>query len=253
MKKSSDLHEEESPKFRLTVDEKQLRVILDALDMYSRMGMGQLDVAVEEFLRTYFMDIYYDELVDSSSDRTRGMAVKDHVDAVKNLVFGHASNGSWSIYNRQVPRVCREAYDLQQVFRKTLALRRLQRAREAGEEEAAAHIRMTVDMGFYHPANPEWLPAHAEDLSEPEPPKTTSLDGPTRLVCTLGRLGFDTSNPRWLQGASYGDLLRLPGIGRTYADKLVAWAKEHRIIVDPSYERQRLVSGATSWRMENRS
>jgi hypothetical protein len=148
-------------KFTITVDDKQLRVINDALDMYSRMGMGQLDVSVEEFLRMHFYKLYYEQPAADASEAlevelTRGKLVEAYINDVKALVFGHPPNGSWGIYNDKVPQPCREAYDLKQVFRKALAEQRLEKAKAAGEEELAKHIAITVDMGSYLPSNPEW-------------------------------------------------------------------------------------------------
>lgn len=148
-------------KFTITVDDKQLRVICDALDMYSRMGMGQLDVSVEEFLRMHFYKLYYEQRVDEASDSSgadieKGKLVEAYIADVKALVFGHSPNGSWGIYNDKVPQVCREAYDIKQVFRKTLAEHRLKEAEVQGDEDIAAHIRCTVDMRDYMASNPEW-------------------------------------------------------------------------------------------------
>jgi hypothetical protein len=146
-------------KFTITVEDKQLRVINDALDMYSRMGMGQLDVSVEEFLRMHFYKLYYEEPAAEETtppDLTRGKLVEAYINDVKALVFGHPPNGSWGIYNDKVPQRCREAYDLKQVFRKALAEQRLKRAKAEGKEELASHIAITVDMGSYLPSNPEW-------------------------------------------------------------------------------------------------
>lgn len=99
-------------RFVIEMNEAQLQVIIDALDNYSRMGMGQLDVSVEEFLRLSFYERYHERC---------GNEVKFLVDDIKALVFGHSPNSSWSIGNDEVPAKCREAYDIQQVVRKVLA------------------------------------------------------------------------------------------------------------------------------------
>lgn len=158
-------------KFTITVDDKQLQVINDALDMYSRMGMGQLDVSVEEFLRMHFYQLYYEQPAAEETtppDLTRGKLVEAYINDVKALVFNHPPNGSWGIYNDKVPRACREAYDLKQVFRKVLAEQRLKKAKAKGEEELAKHIAITVDMGNYLPSNPEWPAADAAPVASLE-------------------------------------------------------------------------------------
>ena len=148
-------------KFILEVEERQLRVILSALDMYSRMGMGQLDVAVEEFLNRRFK---YDEAIVPFPVPYPGeprLAVKWLINTLKAVVFGHPPNGSWGISAEEVPLGCREAFDLRQVFRKALAEENHRRALAEGDENRARAIRTRVDMGSYMASNPGWPKAKA--------------------------------------------------------------------------------------------
>lgn len=168
--------------YTITLSEKQLRVVNDALDMYSRMGMGQLEVAVEEFLRTYFFKRYHEvpEAVpnpDKTESRkrecpsdedwvttTRGRLVKALIDRVKYLVFGHPPNGSWGTHNEKVPWRSREAYDIKQVTRKAIAEARM--ADPDVPEKSKRHIKYTVDMGMYLATNPDLPPVKCALVTE---------------------------------------------------------------------------------------
>lgn len=157
-------------KYRIELEERQLRVVLSALDMYFRMGMGQLDVSVDEFLRLEFAARYYEQPLDpvkyrADYDRSiaqhlpvKGPKVRELLDEVKQLVFGHASNASWGVRNEQVPVACREAYDILQVLRRCRAVERIKRLEADGDLENAQGVATCVDMRDYHPTNPEWPP-----------------------------------------------------------------------------------------------
>jgi hypothetical protein len=108
--------------FTFEVNEYQLQVLRQALDNYARMGMGQLNVSVEEFLRQHFYDDSWSQPLDPAYERiTKGFKVKYLVNQIKMLVFGHPPNGSWGIYNKQVPKACREAYDIRQIVGRVLS------------------------------------------------------------------------------------------------------------------------------------
>jgi len=148
-----------SDKYTVTLTEEQLRIVNDALDLYSRLGMGQLEI-VEEFLRTRFYKRYYD-INDgpAGSPVTRGQIVRDQVDTVKALVFDHPPNGSWGIADERVPADCREAYDIYQVTRKAVAETRL--ARE-DDPERRSFMRLSVHLHDYMPTNPGMPPVEVK-------------------------------------------------------------------------------------------
>ena len=102
--------------YTFEVNENQLHVLRAALDNYARMGMGQLDVSVAEFLRNKFYDDSWDEQLDPVYERvTKRNKVDQLVNRLKDLIFGHPPNGSWGISNEKVPKDCREAYDIRQI------------------------------------------------------------------------------------------------------------------------------------------
>lgn len=137
-------------KVTIEMNDKQAGVIIDALDMYSRVGMGQLEI-IEEFLRMHFWGKFDKYKVSTIFNETRRQ-----ISIIKALVFDHSPNGSWGIFNEEVPQSCREAFDIIQALRKPLAVTRVAELEEEGKDVLANHVRQTVDMGDYMPANPDW-------------------------------------------------------------------------------------------------
>ena len=150
--------------YRIELDEKQLSVVIDALDNYHRMGMGQLDVSVEEFIRQhrpnsdYFVRMVQPKLLEPA------MLVAEYakllVNELKLVVWGHPPGASYGIYSKRVPQVCREAYDIKQILRKS----RWDQRMEAGIDIAATEASMFghVDSKSYLSANPEQPPVSCE-------------------------------------------------------------------------------------------
>jgi hypothetical protein len=68
-------------KYTLEVSEFQLQVLRQALDNYARMGMGQLDVSVDEFLRQNFYGMYGDGIYEEFP------VVINNRTAVANLIY----------------------------------------------------------------------------------------------------------------------------------------------------------------------
>jgi len=95
-------------KYNLTVTEEQARILTDALDLYSRIGIGQF----EEVLQVYDRNLKLDE---ETRDR-----IRIGLDIAKREA-GHPRSGSHGIHNEKVDDRFRAAYDLQQVVRNRLA------------------------------------------------------------------------------------------------------------------------------------
>ena len=115
-------------KFRIEMTQDQLLVLSDALEAYSRIGMGQLDVVIGDHIR-WHMDL----------DPNQRLLAEAHIAGLKQAAWGHAEHSSWSIGNPQVPARFREAYDIQQVVRQALA------------------PPSTYERAYY-PTHPEWPP-----------------------------------------------------------------------------------------------
>ena len=107
----------------LKVSEEQLRLIQQALDFYSRVGIGQFNAikdhpTFERHLHNEFKD------ENGKTDYERYHNVRDSVDMMliqpRNMLYNDSSigkNGSWGIHNPKVDDSCRDAYDLIQVIR----------------------------------------------------------------------------------------------------------------------------------------
>lgn len=107
----------------LTVTEKQLRLIQEALDFYSRIGIGQMDAIKDhptfsKYLREQVKD------TEGKVDYQKYHLIREQADDIftqgRNTLwndFTIGRNGSWGIHNPDVDESCMVAYDLLQVIR----------------------------------------------------------------------------------------------------------------------------------------
>lgn len=94
--------------YTLTMDAEQARILVLALDLYSRIGIGQF----EEITRVY--ETNGDLSIEKEED------LKVYLLKAK-AVAGHPVNGSYGIHNPHVSDKFRVAWDIQQVVRHRLA------------------------------------------------------------------------------------------------------------------------------------
>lgn len=98
-------------KWSLEINEEQARVIQNALDLYSRIQMGQLE------------DIYYTAIMALNKYKTISrdnatMAIRQ----LKSILFPELlENSSYGIHSDKINDLARVAWDLQQVIRNRLA------------------------------------------------------------------------------------------------------------------------------------
>lgn len=99
--------------YRLEMNSEQARAVIAALDLFSRIGMGQLE-EIEHF-------IAWEGVLKIREPHTLIMrdALRDLCNQMK-AILGHPTNGSWGITNAEVPKRCRVAYDLQCVLRQVV-------------------------------------------------------------------------------------------------------------------------------------
>lgn len=135
--------------YQIEMNEKQLLHLLDALDLYSRLGMGQLE-ALDDWIRLKF------QTYDADGEGYDSDYIRKLFQNIKAEVWCHPPNGSWGIHNSKVPTSCREAYDIKQVLRKARHSARMQDPNES--EETKKWIRFTVDGDSYFPTNPDLPP-----------------------------------------------------------------------------------------------
>lgn len=96
------------PKYSIVVDEAQARILAEALDLYMRIGIGQLTEVVRVYNYEWKTPIpTVDRLVDVMNEAKR--------------VIGFGPGGSYGIQSREVHDVFRQAYDIRQVIRHRLA------------------------------------------------------------------------------------------------------------------------------------
>ena len=106
---------------KLEVTEDQLRLIQQALDMYSRVGGSQFRIILEH--PTYEKSVYRNTVADGKDDWEAYHNIKDkaldYLTLARNTLTGEniPKNGSWGIYNEKVDESCRVAWDIQQKIR----------------------------------------------------------------------------------------------------------------------------------------
>jgi hypothetical protein len=91
--------------YNLELNEEHVAIINSALDLFSRVLMGQLD-EVEATLRWH----------DSTHDFAKFEELR-HILKRAKATLGHPSNGSYGIHQPEVHDRARQAYDIQQVLR----------------------------------------------------------------------------------------------------------------------------------------
>lgn len=99
--------------YRLDMSPRQARVILNALDTYSRIGIGQFQIVVETIQQLFGWDI----------DQDAQQYTRDCLDVAKKLILGLDPNASYGIPNQKdVSELARIAYDLHCVLRRQVAI-----------------------------------------------------------------------------------------------------------------------------------
>lgn len=99
--------------YQLILSEKQANILIEALDVYSRIGMGQLNIVAESITKQYDSNHHYRY----SSDVME--IVKSCMNTAK-LALGHPINGNLSIAGSDTPKSAQIAYDVQCVLRKSV-------------------------------------------------------------------------------------------------------------------------------------
>jgi len=98
-------------KYNIVVDEQQARILVAALDLYSRIGIGQLTEVVRVYNYEWKTPIpMVDRLVEVMNEAKR--------------VIGFGPGGSYGIHSPDVHDVFRRAFDIQCVIRHRLAFDR---------------------------------------------------------------------------------------------------------------------------------
>lgn len=109
---------------KLEVTNEQLRLIQNALDFYTRVGIGQFTVIKDH---ATFQKHLWNKFRDNDSgeiDFSKYHDTRDEVDELlaeaRNLLYCDSKfgvNGGWGIHHSNVDDSCRDAFDLVQVIR----------------------------------------------------------------------------------------------------------------------------------------
>jgi len=94
--------------YTLTINKKQAEVLIAALDLYTRIGIGQFEEIVNVYDRAAKLPLVIRD------------GMRNGFDFVKQLV-GHPTNGSYGIHHQDVDDDFRVSYDVKQVIRNRLA------------------------------------------------------------------------------------------------------------------------------------
>jgi hypothetical protein len=94
--------------YTLTMSEAQARLVIRALDIFTRIGIGQFEEVLAVYDRALNLDYQKRERLRISLNSAKAEA-------------GHPANGSYGIHNPEVNDDFRAAFDIQQVIRNRLA------------------------------------------------------------------------------------------------------------------------------------
>lgn len=108
---------------KLEVTNEQLRLIQHALDLYTRIGIGQFErIKQHPTFERHLYNEFKDE--EGNTDYGKFHQVRDEVDEIfnqaKRLLYNQpfaVKNGGWGIGHTNVDDSCRDAFDLVQVIR----------------------------------------------------------------------------------------------------------------------------------------
>lgn len=102
--KAKDIIELISKK-NIVLSANDIHVLVRVLDLYGRLGLGQLNFLTDELIMFYIHD-------DFNYEKAR-----DLCDDLKRFLFNFQPNSSYGIHSKQMHNNFREAYDMQQVLR----------------------------------------------------------------------------------------------------------------------------------------
>ena len=98
-------------RYTLEVSAEQAQLLVQALDHYSRTGIGQFEDVINVYDHDYRMSLHKKEELRAALNLAKGIAE-------------HLASGSYGIRNPKVADKFRQAYDIQQVIRNRLAFDR---------------------------------------------------------------------------------------------------------------------------------
>jgi hypothetical protein len=112
----------EPDRYMLSVSEGQLRVLIDALDTFARLGMGQLRTVAQSMLDmrlAQLRDAGRDVEADRTADRVDRTLLSNLAGAITEHIFGNDCGLSISSASHDA----KVAYEMEKVFQKAIAAR----------------------------------------------------------------------------------------------------------------------------------
>lgn len=141
----------------LVMTEEQAKVLRTALDVYWRIGLGDLGEVASLIARQH-----------APMPLRQWTMVRESLEAIKADVFGLAPNATHGIFSEEkVPAGAREVYDIVQVLRRALAKARWEEEEAARPPEERGGWKMDADFHDYLPAHPEWPPVEVRVVTLP--------------------------------------------------------------------------------------
>jgi hypothetical protein len=98
-------------KYQLELDEEQAKIIQRALDLYMRIGLGQIEYPVCDAITRARFDVSIDQFC----------AARDELAVVGEKLTGYASNASRGIGSPELPNEFKRACDIHDVIRHRIA------------------------------------------------------------------------------------------------------------------------------------
>ncbi len=94
--------------YNLVINENQAKILSSALEVFERLGLGQIDVGIEEAHKPKFWRMEGNPL--------NREVIRYHCDQLKYLITGHQGNSSFGITSPEISDDYRVARDIQQVI-----------------------------------------------------------------------------------------------------------------------------------------
>lgn len=100
--------------YTITLNHTQLRVLEEALDLHSRLSIGQVEI-VTEFLSNHFFDAFKEKGI------THWEIKQQYIDPLKEKLFGFGQGASYGVGHDKNPEVGRISYEMCKKCQNTIA------------------------------------------------------------------------------------------------------------------------------------
>lgn len=131
-------------KFTISVDENQARTISQALDLYTRICLGQFE-EIERMVRLGCIPAGGRVVADTVGVKVAiAERIADRLFECKEIL-GHPRNGSWGIFSEETPVAAKRCYEIQKVIDKAVAISNNPNPKFKGANYDGLWTRLTDD------------------------------------------------------------------------------------------------------------